>query len=100
MELKIVTLTTDVFSKSSGVLVLRDTVCVYNPLTRTIRTEAKKLKSDIWISVKDPEWEELGWVSVKEEPKSLTPKLSTAFPQQHCAVLPFNLPSRISRIAP
>ncbi len=100
MELKIVTLTTDVFSKSSGVLVLRGTVCLYNPLTRTIRTEAKKRKSDVWISVKASEWEELGWVSVKEEPKSLSTKLSTAFPQQHCKVFPFNIPSTISRIAP
>ena len=100
MELKIVTLTTDVFSKSSGVLVLRGTVCMYDPLTRTIRTEAKKRKSELWISVRDSEWEELGWVSVKEEPKSLSTKLSTAFPQQHCKVFPFNIPSSISRIAP
>jgi hypothetical protein len=100
MEYKIIILLTDVFSQSSGVLVLRDTVCVYNPLTRAIHAQAKKRKSEVWISVRDSEWEELGWVSIKEKPKSLTPKLSTAFPQQHCAVLPYESPKRISRATP
>jgi hypothetical protein len=100
MEYKIIILLTDVFSQSSGVLVLRDTVCVYNPLTRAIHTQAKKRKSEVWISVRDSEWEELGWVSVKEEPKRHTSKLSTAFPKQNCAVPPYGFPKRISRTTP